>query len=141
MGDLGRIDDDGYLYLVDRQQDVIKSGAFKISSLQVEAALHEHPLVAEAAVIGVAHPVLGAQVGAAVVPRASADAGEPSLPQLRAFLGDRLARHELPAHLVLLDSLPRNTAGKVRKADLAVAFGVTASAVDDSVPHGDVHEA
>ncbi|GAA3174624.1 class I adenylate-forming enzyme family protein [Nonomuraea roseoviolacea] len=113
MGDLGRLDADGYLYLVDRESDVIKSGAFKVSTLQVEAALHEHPSVAEASVFGVPHPVMGMAVAAAVVPR------EPlTLPQVRAFLGERLAAHELPTRLLCLDALPRNTAGKVVKREL-----------------------
>ncbi|MEV0198132.1 AMP-binding protein [Nonomuraea sp. NPDC050691] len=117
MGDLGRLDADGYLYLVDRESDVIKSGAFKVSTLQVEAALHEHPSVAEASVFGVPHPVMGMAVAAAVVPR------EPvtrpvTLPQVRAFLGERLAAHELPTRLLCLDTLPRNASGKVVKREL-----------------------
>lgn len=117
MGDIGRLDEDGYLYLVDRHQDVIKSGAFKVSTLQVEAALHEHPAVVEAAVVGVSHPVLGDVVGAAVVSREPID-----LPALRAFLRGRLADHEMPARLALVDRLPRNPAGKVVKRELATLF-------------------
>ena len=69
MGDLGYLDADGYLYLVDRDSDVVKSGAYKVSTLHVEAALHEHPAVADAAVLGLPHPVMGATVAAAVVLR------------------------------------------------------------------------
>ncbi|KAB8194432.1 AMP-binding protein [Nonomuraea phyllanthi] len=113
MGDLGYLDDDGYLYLVDRDSDVIKSGAFKVSTLQVEAALHEHPAVADAAVFGVPHPVMGMAVAAAVV------AGGPlALRDVRAFLAPRLAAHELPTVLLTLDALPRNAAGKVIKREL-----------------------
>ncbi|RGC66673.1 Long-chain-fatty-acid--CoA ligase [Micromonospora sp. MW-13] len=122
MGDVGRIDADGFLYLTDRHQDVIKSGAFKVSSLEVEAALHEHPLVAEAAVVGVPHPVLGSAVAAAVVPRPQADADGLTLPALRGFLADRLADYQLPARLLLLDSLPRNEGGKVLKRQLTGLF-------------------
>ncbi|WP_328822648.1 class I adenylate-forming enzyme family protein [Micromonospora rubida] len=122
MGDVGRIDADGFLYLTDRHQDVIKSGAFKISSLEVEAALHEHPLVAEAAVVGVPHPVLGSAVAAAVVPRPQAVADGLTLPALRGFLADRLAGHQLPARLLLLDGLPRNEGGKVLKRQLTGLF-------------------
>ncbi|MEV0969393.1 class I adenylate-forming enzyme family protein [Microtetraspora glauca] len=158
MGDLGYIDDDGYLYLVDRESDVIKSGAFKVSTLKVEEALHAHPAVREAAVYGVPHPVLGTAVAAAVVVRApgeppdrggwgrgpaggaesggagggaggaesgtgeigrgGAEANEVSLPALRAFLGDRLARHEIPSEIVTLEALPRNHGGKVDKRAL-----------------------
>ncbi|QOC95318.1 long-chain fatty acid--CoA ligase [Micromonospora craniellae] len=122
MGDVGRIDADGYLYLTDRHQDVIKTGAFKVSTLEVEAALHEHPLVAQVAVVGVPHPVLGAAVAAAVVPRPQAGPDGLSLPVLRGFLADRLADHQLPARLLLLDELPRNEGGKVLKRQLTHLF-------------------
>ncbi|MFG6192109.1 class I adenylate-forming enzyme family protein [Nonomuraea sp. JJY05] len=113
MGDLGRLDDEGYLYLVDRESDVIKSGAFKVSTIQVESALHEHPAVADASVFGVPHPVMGMAVAAAVV------AGAPlTLSDVRAFLSARLAGHELPTVLLTLDALPRNAAGKVIKREL-----------------------
>ncbi|SBT46018.1 class I adenylate-forming enzyme family protein [Micromonospora narathiwatensis] len=122
MGDVGRVDADGYLYLTDRHQDVIKTGAFKVSTLEVEAALHEHPLVAEAAVVGVPHPVLGSAVAAAVVPRPPTGPDGLSLPALRGFLADRLADYQLPARLLLLDRLPRNEGGKVLKRQLTGLF-------------------
>ncbi|MGP3918214.1 class I adenylate-forming enzyme family protein [Nonomuraea sp. 10N515B] len=114
MGDLGYLDEDGYLYLVDRESDVLKSGAYKVSTVQVEAALHEHPDVAEAAVAGVPHPVLGTVPAAAVVPRSRA----PLVTELRAFLMTRLAPHELPARVIFVDRLPRNHSGKVVKSGL-----------------------
>ncbi|MEU6632990.1 class I adenylate-forming enzyme family protein [Streptomyces parvus] len=113
MGDLGRVDEDGYLHLLDRERDVIKSGAHKVSTLQVEDALHAHPAVADAAAFGVPHPVLGAVVAAVVVPRGELDA-----PALRTFLLDRLAAHELPARLLFRPSLPRNEGGKILKREL-----------------------
>jgi acyl-CoA synthetase (AMP-forming)/AMP-acid ligase II len=122
MGDLGRIDEQGYLYLVDRPQDVIKSGAVKVSTLQVEAAVHEHPAVAEVAAVAVPHPVLGSVVGVAVVPRPHTPPADLGLVPLRAFLRGRLADHELPARVVVLDRLPRNDGGKVRKAELSTLF-------------------
>ncbi|WP_431729440.1 class I adenylate-forming enzyme family protein [Verrucosispora sp. TAA-831] len=122
MGDVGRIDADGYLYLTDRHQDVIKTGAFKVSTLEVEAALHDHPLVAQVAVVGVPHPVLGSAVAAAVVPRPQTEPGGLSLPVLRGFLADRLADYQLPARLLLLDELPRNEGGKVLKRQLVDLF-------------------
>lgn len=113
MGDIGYLDDQGYLYLVDRESDIIKSAAFKVSTIAVESALYEHPAVAEAAVFGFAHQVLGTAVAAAVVTRTPASANE-----LREFLSGRLARHELPLRLLFLDSLPKNHAGKVLKREL-----------------------
>ncbi|MEV4410408.1 class I adenylate-forming enzyme family protein [Catellatospora sp. NPDC049609] len=119
MGDLGRLRD-GYLYLSDRDSDVVKSGAYKISTLEVENALHEHPAIAAAAVVGVPHPVLGERLAAVVVPRP--DAGELGLPAVRAFLAERLADHQLPGHLLVLEQLPRNDGGKVLKRQLVELF-------------------
>ncbi|MYW05295.1 fatty acid--CoA ligase family protein, partial [Streptomyces sp. SID3343] len=113
MGDLGYLDADGYLYLVDRERDVIKSGAHKVSTLQVENALHEHPGVADAAAFGVPHPVLGMTVAAVVVAR-----GDLTVTALRVFLMERLAAHELPGHVLFRDSLPRNEGGKILKREL-----------------------
>ncbi|MYS82704.1 AMP-binding protein [Embleya scabrispora] len=113
MGDIGRLDADGYLYLIDRESDLIKSGATRISTLAVEAALYEHPAVADASVFGLPHPVMGTMVAAALVLRA-----EVSAEDLRVFLGERLARHEIPTRLLRVDSLPRNPAGKVVKEQL-----------------------
>ncbi|WP_328915461.1 MULTISPECIES: class I adenylate-forming enzyme family protein [unclassified Streptomyces] len=110
MGDVGYLDEEGYLHLVDRESDIIKSGAFKVSTLQVEAALLEHADVLEAAVVGLPHPVLGRSVAAAVVTRSALDPAA-----LRRFLADRLAAHEIPSRLVALDALPRNEVGKPLK--------------------------
>ncbi len=118
MGDLGYLDDDGYLYLVDRESDVIRSGAHKVSTIQVEAVLHEHPAIAEASVTGLPHPVLGRVTGAAVVTRAPVTPAE-----LRNFLLDRLAPHELPSRLVFVAELPKNHLGKVVKPRLRDLIG------------------
>jgi acyl-CoA synthetase (AMP-forming)/AMP-acid ligase II len=121
MGDLGYQDADGYLHLVDRADDIVKSGALAVSTLRVEAALHEHPGVAETAVAGVPHPVLGQVLAAAVVP-----AGDVTEADLRAFLADRLGRHELPALIRFTESLPYNAAGKVVKGELRAMLALGA---------------
>ncbi|MFI6537272.1 class I adenylate-forming enzyme family protein [Nonomuraea sp. NPDC050547] len=108
MGDLGYLDEDGYLYLVDRESDVIKSGAYKVSTIHVEDAVYQHPDVTEAAAFDVAHPTLGKAVAVAVV-------GPVTHEELRIFLKERLAPHELPVRLISLDALPRNHNGKVDK--------------------------
>lgn len=113
MGDLGMLDEEGYLHLLDRERDVIKSGAYKVSTIQVEDALHAHPAVVDAAAFGVPHPVLGSVVAAVVVGR-----DELTAPALRTFLLDRLAPHELPARLLFRPSLPRNEGGKILKREL-----------------------
>ncbi|WP_246273477.1 class I adenylate-forming enzyme family protein [Phytohabitans houttuyneae] len=117
MGDRGRVDGEGFLYLTDRDPDVIKAGAHKVSTLHVEAALFEHPDVLDAAVLGVPHPVLGTAVATAIVARSPLRASD-----LRAFLLDRLAPYEVPAHVVFVDQLPRNPAGKVVKRHLSPLF-------------------
>ncbi|GAA0928759.1 class I adenylate-forming enzyme family protein [Nonomuraea longicatena] len=117
MGDLGHLDEEGYLFLVDRDGDVVESGAFKVSTLRVEAVVHTHPAVAEAAVVGVPHPVLGRVLAAVVVTREPLSAAD-----LRLFLKDRLAPHELPAHVRTVEALPRGRGGKVDKRQLMGAF-------------------
>lgn len=115
MGDLGYLDEDGYLYLVDRESDVVKSGAHKVSTLHVEEVVYEHPGVVEAAAFGVPHPALGTAVAVAVV-------GGADHTELRAFLKTRLAPHEQPHRLITLDALPRNHGGKVDKRALREAI-------------------
>ncbi|MEU5980238.1 condensation domain-containing protein, partial [Streptomyces sp. NPDC047315] len=133
MGDLGRLDEDGYLHLVDRESDVIKSGALKVSTLRIEDALHEHPDVADAAALGVPHPVMGAVPVAVVVPIANGL----DLDALRLFLSTRLARAELPVRVLLAEDLPRNASGKVVKHRLRPLFTTEEQdAAQDARPTG-----
>ncbi|WP_338056953.1 AMP-binding protein [Streptomyces sp. ZAF1911] len=122
MGDVGRLDADGYLYLVDRESDVIKSGALKVSTLRIEEALYEHPAVADAAALGLPHPVMGAVPVAVVV----AGPGGLDLDDLRLFLSGRLSRPELPVRILLAADLPRNPSGKVVKHLLRPLFDAPA---------------
>lgn len=112
MGDLGYFDDDGYLFLVDRESDVIKTGAFKVSTVQVENALRGHHTVADAAVFGVSHPTLGTAPAAAVV------ADGVTAEELRAYLRPLVAPYAVPSRVIFLPELPRNTAGKILKRQL-----------------------
>lgn len=116
-GDLGYLDRDGCLSLVDRKKDVIISGGLNISSLEVENVLSEHPAVAEAAILGVPHAVLGQDVAAAVVLDAPTQA-----PDLRSFVRERLGEHKVPQHVLFVDRLPRNASGKVLKRELRERF-------------------
>ena len=117
MGDLGRLDADGYLYLVDRHSDVVKSAGYKVSTIQVEEALFRHPAVVDAAAFGVPHPVLGTAIAAAVVTSEPVPASA-----LRRFLAEWLAPQEIPAHIHTVDTLPRNQGGKVDKRELTERF-------------------
>ena len=115
-GDLGRLDEEGFVYVEDRAKDRVLRGGENVYCAEVEAAIYEHPAVHEAAVFGVPHERLGEEVGAAVVPRAGAavDPGE-----LAAFLGERLAAFKIPSRWAVRDEpLPRNAAGKFLKRQL-----------------------
>ena len=115
-GDVARIDDEGFIYIVDRAKDVVIRGGENVYSVEVEAALYEHPAVAECAVIGVPHPVLGEEVGAVVVIRPAMTV---SREELAEHVRQRLAGYNVPARFWLLtDPLPRNPAGKVLKRAL-----------------------
>jgi len=116
-GDLGYRDEDGYLYLVDRKRDIIISGGLNISPVEVEHALLGHPAVAEAAVFGVTHAVLGQEVAAAVVAHAPTDPRE-----LQAAARKLLGEHKVPRRIFFVDRLPRNEAGKVLKRELRERF-------------------
>ncbi|MCX4775970.1 AMP-binding protein [Streptomyces sp. NBC_01264] len=122
MGDVGRLDPDGYLHLVDRESDVIKSGALKVSTLRIEEVLYEHPRIADAAALGLPHPVMGSVPVAVVV----AGPGGLDLDELRLFLSARLSRPELPVRILLADDLPRNPSGKVVKHRLRPLFDAPA---------------
>jgi acyl-CoA synthetase (AMP-forming)/AMP-acid ligase II len=114
-GDLGYLDDDGFLYIVGRRKDVIIRGGNNVHATDVEAVLYEHPAVREAAVAGIPHAVLGEDVGAWVVLAAGAEA---TAAELRAFCAERLSDHKVPRSWTFLDSLPRNATGKVLKGEL-----------------------
>jgi long-chain acyl-CoA synthetase len=114
-GDVGRIDDEGFLYVVDRRKDMVISGGLNIASREVEDVLMSHPAVREAAVVGTPDETYGEAVVAFVVP-ASPDAV--SAEELIAFCRAQMAGYKKPRAVVFVDDLPRTPVGKVRKADL-----------------------
>lgn len=114
-GDLARIDEDGYLYIVGRQKDVIIRGGNNVHAGDVEAAIMEFPGVTEVAVAGVHHPVLGEDVAAWIVP---APDHQVDPEKLRAFLGERLSDYKIPRQVHFIGELPRNATGKVLKSSL-----------------------
>jgi acyl-CoA synthetase (AMP-forming)/AMP-acid ligase II len=114
-GDLGRIDEDGYLYIVGRSKDVVIRGGNNIHPTDVEHAIESHPAVREAAVVGVPHPVLGEDVVAFVTLRPDMDA---TPDDLRAHTLELLARYKVPRQWYIVDGLPRNATGKVLKQEL-----------------------
>ena len=114
-GDIGHVDEDGYLYIDDRKKDMIVSGGENIATPEVERVLYEHPAVLEAAVIGLPHPRWGEVPRAFVVFRPGAEA-KPE--ELREFCQARLAKFKVPARFEVIDELPRTPSGKVLKRNL-----------------------
>jgi fatty-acyl-CoA synthase len=122
-GDLVRVDDEGFVYVVDRAKDMIISGGENIYCAEVENVLAGHPDIAEVAVVGRPHERWGETPVAVVVPREGA---VPDLEGVRAWASSRLARYKLPTGLEVVPELPRNASGKVTKAMLRRRFGVPA---------------
>jgi acyl-CoA synthetase (AMP-forming)/AMP-acid ligase II len=119
-GDIGRLDDDGFLYILDRAKDIVIRGGENISSIEVEAALYLDPRVAEVAVFAVPHPTLGEEVGAVVRLWPGREADEE---ELRASAAEQLAPFQVPTHIWLVTvPFPRNGAGKMLKRELRVRF-------------------
>jgi len=119
-GDIARIDEEGFIHIVDRAKDMVIRGGENVYSVEVEAALFEHPAVADCAVIGVPHPVLGEEVGAAIVMRPGTTV---TAEELGRFARERLASFMVPAHFWFLSQpLPRNPQGKVLKRELRTSL-------------------
>jgi len=114
-GDLARIDEDGYYFIVDRKKEMIIRGGYNVYPREIEEVLHEHPAVAAAAVIGIPHPELGEEVGAAVVLKPGATA-EPD--ELRQFARARVAAYKYPRHVWLVPDLPKGPTGKILRREV-----------------------
>ena len=115
-GDVGYLDDDGFLFIVDRMKEIIIRGGENISCIEVEAAIYQHPAVAEAAVYGVPDERLGEAVAASIVLR---DGAELDTEALRAFLAEHIAAFKIPAHVHFHgEALPRIATGKIFKRQL-----------------------
>jgi acyl-CoA synthetase (AMP-forming)/AMP-acid ligase II len=114
-GDIGYLDEDGWLYLVDRAKDMIISGGFNVYSAEVEQALLAHPAVQDCAVVGLPDEKWGERVVAVVQPRAGSS---PSPDDLRAFARARIGSVKAPKEVLVWDDLPRSRVGKVLKPDI-----------------------
>lgn len=115
-GDVGVIDDEGFLFIVDRAKDMIIRGGENVYCVEIENVLYEHPAVSEAAVIGIPHRVLGEEVAAVVKRVPGAEVGEE---ELQDHVAQRLAGFKVPVRIWIGDEpLPRNPAGKVLKREL-----------------------
>ena len=125
-GDLGYADQDGFLYLVGRRDDMLKMGAHRVGAQEIEHVINEYRNVFEVAVVGTPHQVLGEAAVAFVSFR---DENWPSPEQLRAFCGMRLPAHKVPTHIVLCPELPKGASGKIDK----VALRLRAAELADSL--------
>jgi long-chain acyl-CoA synthetase len=115
-GDIGRVDDEGFVYVEDRAKDMVLRGGENVYCTEVEAAIYEHPSVYEAAVFGVPHERLGEEVAAAVYLRPGVTL---TAEELQRHVGERLAPFKVPSRVLVLDHpLPRNASGKILKREL-----------------------
>ena len=114
-GDLARVDEDGYFFIVDRKKEMIIRGGYNVYPREIEEALYEHPGVAGVAVVGIPHESLGEEVGAAVAlkPGASATPDE-----LREFARDRVAAYKYPRQVWLVEQLPKGPTGKILRREV-----------------------
>jgi bile acid-coenzyme A ligase len=116
VGDLGYLDEDGYVYLVDRRVDMIITGGVNVFPAEVETALAEHPKVADVVVIGLKDDEWGRRVHAIIEP---ADASAPpTLDEIRAYAKSRLHAFKVPKTIEIVDAIPRSSATKVNRGAL-----------------------
>jgi acyl-CoA synthetase (AMP-forming)/AMP-acid ligase II len=118
-GDLGQVDEEKFLYVVDRKKDIIISGGENISSVEVESTLYKHPKIMEVAVIGIPDPTFGEGVCAIVVPRKGETLSEQ---EVIGYCKEHLASFKKPRKVIFVDALPRNPSGKVLKRELRKTY-------------------
>lgn len=117
--DLGYLDDEGFLYLTDRKNNLIITGSANVFPSMVENVLDEHPNVAEVGVIGVPHPEWDEAVVALIIAK---DKAAFDFDEMVAFSKARMAKFEVPKHIVLVDELPKGLTGKMLKKDMQAMF-------------------
>ena len=116
-GDLAKVDEDGYYFIVDRKKDMIIRGGYNIYPREIEEVLYEHPAVREAAVVAMKHDELGEEVGAAV---ALKEGQEVTADELQAFVKDAVAAYKYPRKVWFVDDLPKGPTGKILKREIEV---------------------
>jgi acyl-CoA synthetase (AMP-forming)/AMP-acid ligase II len=116
-GDIGEMDEEGFVYVVGRNKDMIKVGGNRVSAKEIEDALYEHPLITEAAVVGIEDEVLGEAIKAFIVLKNS-NGNESFKDELNSFLKNKIALYKIPKFYVYKDSLPKNKSGKIQKLKL-----------------------
>jgi long-chain acyl-CoA synthetase len=114
-GDMARIDEEGYFFIVDRKKDLIIRGGYNVYPREVEEVLYEHPGIREAAVVGVPHDEWGEEIGAAVVLH---DGEQLSAEEVSAYVRERIAAYKYPRVVWFVDDLPKGPTGKILKREL-----------------------
>ncbi len=114
-GDMGRIDEDGYFFIVDRKKELIIRGGYNVYPREVEEVLYEHPAVREAAVLGIPHDEYGEEVGAAV---SLTDGAQATPEELREYVRERVAAYKYPRAVWIVDDLPKGPTGKILKREI-----------------------
>ena len=118
-GDVGKADQDGYYFIVDRKKDLVIRGGFNIYPREIEEVLYEHPAVAEAAVVGIPHPQLGEEVAAVIALKPDT---EPTEDELRDFLKRQVAPYKYPRVVRIVDALPKGPTGKILKREIRASI-------------------
>jgi long-chain acyl-CoA synthetase len=115
-GDMARVDEEGYFYIVDRKKDLIIRGGYNVYPREVEEVLYEHPKIREAAVVGVPHDEWGEEIGAAVVAH---DGEELAAEEISAYVKERIAAYKYPRIVWFVDELPKGPTGKILKREIS----------------------
>jgi long-chain acyl-CoA synthetase len=123
-GDMARVDEDGYFFIVDRKKELIIRGGYNVYPREIEEVLYEHPAVQEAAVVGIEDEKLGEEVGAAVVLKKGEEVSEDDL---REFVKAEVASYKYPRKIWFADDLPKGPTGKILKREIEVPAEVAAS--------------
>jgi long-chain acyl-CoA synthetase len=116
-GDMAKVDEDGYFFIVDRKKDLIIRGGYNVYPREIEEVLYEHPAVREAAVVAVPHPDLGEEVGAAI---ALKDGEDVDVEAIKAYVKENVAAYKYPRHVWIVDELPKGPTGKILKREIDV---------------------
>jgi len=124
-GDMARVDEDGYFFIVDRKKDLIIRGGYNVYPREVEEVLYEHPKIREAAVVGVPHDEWGEEIGAVVVLH---EGEQLSAEEVSAYVKDRIAAYKYPRIVWFLDDLPKGPTGKILKREIEVPAATSGSA-------------
>jgi long-chain acyl-CoA synthetase len=122
-GDMARVDEDGYFFIVDRKKDLIIRGGYNVYPREVEEVLYEHPAIQEAAVVGIPDDALGEEVGAVVVLK---EGGSLDAQEVKAYVKEQVAAYKYPRKVWFVDELPKGPTGKILKREIEVPEQVKA---------------